>query len=127
MDELDPLFRQLIQRTRVLATVCDNAATVLSEEFEDMVLGPLAAVQEVLAQCPDVTPWDGSFNEDDITVRVFRHEAQRVDIPPASVMVTHLPSGMSVESYSKSTREENEAVALRALHDRVRYKWEAQQ
>ena len=125
--EIDPLFRLLIERTRVLATVVDNAAVVLSEEFETMVTGPLASVQDVLSQCPEFMDWDGEWREADIIVDVFRHEAQRVDIPPASVRVTHGPTGMSIESYSKSTREENEDVARRALADRVRYKWESEQ
>jgi hypothetical protein len=125
--EMDPLFRLLIERTRTLATVCDNAAAVLSEEFESMITGPLAEVQAVLAKCPQFMPWDGVWKDDDIIVEVFRHEAQRVDIPPASVRVIHGPTGLAVESYSKSTREENEAVARRALADRVRYKWESEQ
>ena len=124
MTETDPLFKLLIQRTRVLAIACDNASAVLSSEFESMVTGPLALVQEALALCPDVKEWDGSFNEADITVEVFRHEAQRVDIAPASVKVIHEPTGLAVESYSKSTKEENEEVARRALADRVRDRWE---
>ena len=31
-----PLFKLLVAQTRVLATVCDNAAAVLSDEFQDM-------------------------------------------------------------------------------------------
>jgi hypothetical protein len=121
-----PLFKLLIERTRVLATVVDNAAEVLSEEFQDMVTGPLSQVNDVLAQCPDVAAWDGSFSEDDITLEVFRHEAQRPG-PPVSAKVTHVPTGLSVESYSKPTVVENELVARRALSDRVRWKWERDQ
>lgn len=121
-----PLFKMLVERTRVLATVVDNAAVVLSEEFQDMVTGPLAAVQDVLKQCPDVSAWDGRFAEDDIVIEVFRHEAQRPG-PPVSVKVNHVPSGLSVESYSKSTVVDNELVARRALADRVKWAWERQQ
>ena len=63
-EQIDPLFKLLIERTRILATVTDNAAAVLSEEFEDMVTGPLVAVKDVLAMCPDVGAWDGSFSEE---------------------------------------------------------------
>ena len=126
MAELDPLIRLLIDRTRVLAVVCDNAAVVLSQEFEDMVRIPLSGVQEILALLPEVVPWDGVWREEDVTVEVYRHDAQRVDIAPASVKATHVPTGMAVESYSKSTREENEEVAVRALADRVRYKWDSE-
>jgi hypothetical protein len=121
-----PVFKMLVARTRVLATVCDNAAEVLSEEFQDMVTGPLAAVQDVLKQCPQAAMWDGSFEEDDIIVEIFRHEAQRPG-PPVSVKITHVPTDMSVESYSKQTAVENELAVRRALAERVRNEWERRQ
>jgi hypothetical protein len=121
-----PLFKQLVANTRVLATVCDNAAEVLSEEFRDMITGPLGAVQAVLEQCPDAEVWDGSFSEDDIVVEIFRHDSQRFG-PPISAKVIHVPTGMSVESYSKQTAEENQTVARRALAERVKYEWERRQ
>lgn len=124
---IDPLFKLLIERTRVLATVCDNAAVVLSEQFEDMVSGPLAAVNEILERCPDLSAWDGTYNDADTIVEVYRHEAQRVDLQPVSVRVTHVPSGLAVQSYSKSTTEENEAVARKALESRVQQHWELEQ
>ena len=125
-EKIDPLFKLLIERTRILVTVCDNAAEVLSAEFQDMITQPMAAVNEILKQCPDVGAWDGSFSEDDIIVEVFRHESQR-DGPPRGVKVRHVPTDMSVESYSKQTPMENELIARRALADRVRFKWEQEQ
>jgi hypothetical protein len=121
-----PVFKMLVARTRTLATVVDNAAEVLSDDFKDMVTGPLAAVQDVLKQCPDASEWEGNFSEDDIIIEVFRHEAQRFG-PPISVKVTHVPTDMSVESYSKQTAKENELVARRALADRVAGEWERRQ
>lgn len=125
-DKIDPLFKLLIERTRVLVTVCDNAAEVLSEEFQDMITQPMEAVNEILKQCPDVGVWDGSFSDSDIIVEVFRHVTQP-DGPPRAIMIRHVPTDMSIESYSKPTPEENEAVARKALADRVRYKWEQEQ
>ena len=121
-----PLFKLLIERTRVLAAVTNNAAENLSEEFKDMVTAPLAQVNEILAQCPDVEAWDGSFNEEDIIVEIFHHDAQR-EPTPVSARVRHIPTDMSVESYSKRTATENELVARRALADRVSYRWEMEQ
>jgi hypothetical protein len=121
-----PLFKLLIERTRTLATVCDNAAEILSEDFKDMVTGPLEQVNIVLAQCPDVTAWDGSFSEDDIVIEGFRHDSQPPG-PDVGVRVRHIPTGLSIESYSKRTRVDNELVARRALADRVQRRWEAQQ
>ena len=121
-----PVFKMLVERTRTLATVVDNAAEVLSEEFQDMVTGPLASVRDVLAMCPDVKAWDGSFSEDDLIVEVFRHEAQQPG-PPVSVKITHVPTDMSVESYSKHTVVENELAVRRALAERVRNEWERRQ
>ena len=124
--ELDPLFRLLIERTRVLVTVTDNAAEVLSEDFRDMVSGPLENVNLVLAQCPDVAAWDGSFNEEDIIIETFRHESQQYGAD-VGVVIRHVPTGLSAMSYSKHARADNELVARRALADLVRNQWEAQQ
>jgi hypothetical protein len=124
--EIDPLFKMLIERTRTLVTVTDNAATVLSEEFEDMVTVPLVAVKDVLAMCPDVAAWDGSFSEEDIIIEGFRHDSQPPG-PDVAVRIRHLPTDLSVESYSKRTRVDNELVARKALSDLVRNAWEAQQ
>lgn len=125
-EKIDPLFRMLIERTRTLATVCDNAAEILSHEYQDMISGPLASVNDVLAQCPDVTAWDGSFSEDDIIIESFRHDSQKYG-EDAGVRIRHIPTGLSVESYSKPIRIDNELVARRALSDLVHRKWEAQQ
>jgi len=124
--EIDPTFKLLIERTRLLATVCDNAAEVLSEDFKDMVTGPLEGVRMVLALCPDVEAWDGSFSEDDIMIEPFRHDSQRYG-PDAGVRIRHIPTDLSVESYSKQTQKENELVARKALADLVRNRWESQQ
>jgi hypothetical protein len=121
-----PLFKLLVAQTRILVTVVDNAAEVLSEEFQDMVTQPLATVQDVLKQCPDASVWDGSFREDDLIVEVFRHEAQQPG-PPVSVKITHVPTEMSVESYSKHTVVDNELAVRRALAERVRNEWERRQ
>src|SRR3954454_10569558 len=127
MAELEPneaaLFRTLVERTKVLAVVCDNAAVVLSEQFADMVTGPLASVQEVLARCPDYDTWDGSFSDRDIAIEEYRHDSQR-DGPPRGIRIRHLPTDLSVESYTKQTRMENELVARRALSDLVQRRWE---
>jgi protein subunit release factor A len=125
-EKIDPLFKLLIERTRVLATVTDNAAEVLSEEFKDMVTGPLASVNQVLAQCPEVSAWDGSFNEEDIIVEGFRHGSQQYG-PDAGVRIRHVPTDLSVESYSKHSRADNELAARKALSKLVSKRWEAEQ
>lgn len=122
-----PLFKLLVAQTRILVTVVDNAAEVLSAEFQEMVTQPLATVQDVLRQCPDASVWDGSFSEDDLIVEVFRHEAQHTPGPPVSVKISHVPTGMSVESYSKTTVVDNELAVRRALAERVRNEWERRQ
>ena len=47
--------------------------------------------------------------------------------PDAGVRIRHVPTDLSVESYSKHTHEENELVARKALAELVRNRWEAQQ
>jgi hypothetical protein len=121
----DALFKLLIERTRVLCTVCDQAAAVLSEEFEDMVSGPLRNVQQVLDMIPSGEPWDGTFRDADITVEYFKHETHS-DGEARAVRMTHAPSGLAVEAYQRETRTGNEALAKQALHQRVRKRWAAQ-
>jgi protein subunit release factor A len=125
-DDYYPLFKLLIEKTRVLATVSGNAAEVLSEEFQTMITGPLAAVNDVLAQCPDVSAWDGSFNDDDIVMESFRHASQSYG-PDAGVRIRHIPTDLSVESYSKHTPIENELAARKALARLVSRRWDQEQ
>ena len=125
-DNYYPLFKLLIERSRILVTVCDNAAETLSEEFKDMVTGPMASVNEILAQCPDVSAWDGSFSDDDIIIEQFVHESQRGG-PPTAVKVRHVPTDLSIESYSKRSAMENELVARKALSKLVQSRWESEQ
>jgi hypothetical protein len=120
------LFRLLVERTRVLAVVCDNAAEVLSEDFKGMVLGPLADVQAILVDCPVYDTWNGTFSENDIIIEEYRHESQP-NGPPRGVKIRHLPTDLSVESYTKQTPMENEMVARRALADIVQRRWEREQ
>ena len=120
------LFRLLTERTRVLATVVDNAATVLSEEFESMVIGPLRNVQEVLSMIPQEGPWDGTWRLADIHIEYFSHDTQRSGTPRA-VRMTHVPTGLAVEVYQHELREDNEGVARKALYDRVQRRLEAEQ
>jgi hypothetical protein len=120
------LFRLLVERTRVLTVVCDNAAEVLSEDFKDMVRGPLADVQAILIDCPVYDAWNGVFSENDISIEEYRHESQPGG-PPRGVRIRHLPTDLSIESYTKQTPMENEMVARRALADLVQRRWERDQ
>jgi hypothetical protein len=113
----EDLFAELIRETRKLVIVCDNAATVLSEEFESMIRGPLGVVEAVLDKCPDparVGPWDGFLHDEDMQVEFFSHETHS-EGPPRAVRVTHRPTEVAVESYSHHSREANEQAARRAL------------
>lgn len=122
----DALFKLLVERTRVLVTVCDQAAVVLSEEFEDMVSGPLRNVQQVLDMIPSGGPWDGTFRESDITVEYFKHETHG-DGEARAVRLTHAPTGLAVEAYQRQTKNGNEVLAKSALRDRVQRRWEVDQ
>lgn len=117
------LYLLLTERTRVLAIVVDNAAVVLSEDFESMVRGPLAAVQEILAKIPVRPAWDGTFNDEDTIVEYFRHDSQRFG-EDAGVRIRHLPTDLGVETYQHPTREENYRVARKVLKGMVERRWE---
>jgi hypothetical protein len=90
----DELFAELIKASRILVTVSKNAATVLSEEFEDMITGPAAAVEEILDKCPEGgIAWDGSFNE--VDVEEGEWDTGYKDMYGLSL--THKPSQKSVQ------------------------------
>lgn len=107
----EELFEDLIQASSILVTVTKNAATVLSEEFEDMVTGPAANVQAILDKCPEGgIAWDGTFNEDDVV------EADWDTGYPDSqgLKLTHEPSGKSVvTTYPRGVSSIDKAVMYR--------------
>jgi hypothetical protein len=122
-DEERKLFHELIVASRILVTVSRNAATVLSEEFEDMITGPASAVQSILDQCPqpDVA-WDGVFREEDVTEELFTPEvgSEYVEYPYNSgVKLTHKQTQMSTESYQSTDVGRNRQRAMRVLKSRV--------
>jgi hypothetical protein len=117
----EKLFEDLIRASRVLVTVTNNAATVLSEEFEDMVTGPAASVQAILDKCPEGgIAWDGTFNEDD----VLEGEWKPGYLDEKGVKLSHKLSGKSVLMHYKSGSnkvdiEETRSRAMNALQDMV--------
>jgi protein subunit release factor A len=106
--------------------VVDQAATVLSEEFESMVTGPLRNVQDVLKLMPEEGPWDGSWRESDISIEYFQHETH-LDGEARGVRMTHVPTDLTVETYQRQTRGGNEELARKALMKRVAERWTAQE
>src|SRR4051794_7670638 len=97
------LFNQLISASTMLATVSRNAATVLSEEFQDMITGPLAVVELVLSQCPQVgvVAWDGKFRESDCIIEYYTPDVAgmpRAGRVNSGARIKHVPTGVSTES-----------------------------
>jgi hypothetical protein len=73
MDEdTQKVFAELIVAASKLATVSDNAAVILSEEYDDMVTPFVIQVRAILARCPQpLTGWDGELRDDDILVKWY--------------------------------------------------------
>lgn len=120
------LFMQLITAAGTLATVTDNAAVIISEELDEMVRPQIEAVREILARCPvpeEMWKPGDPIREDDLMVEHFRAEGQGPHEDPKGVKITHLPTGLSGESYSKRSRLENTDVVMtyirRKLEERV--------
>jgi hypothetical protein len=108
------LFTNLIEAAGVLATAADNAAVILSEEFEEAVRGPIDNVRAVLATCPVPEAWNGELLEEDLFIEAFRPSTQESG-EARGVRVLHVPTGISRESYSKHERRDNEKVAREAV------------
>lgn len=118
------LFGQLIATAQVLCTVADNAATVLSEEFESMVTGPLSACQAVLDLCPAEASvnWDGTFRIQECDEELFTPDVPESIRPGrinVGVKLTHRPTGLSVESKSSADVNKNRLRARQALAKRT--------
>lgn len=115
----EELFHQLIAASGKLATVADNAAVVLSEQFEGMVRPSVDEVRAILAQCPvSQEAWDGSIRDEDITEKLFPAPAP-VGEEKSGVELVHSITGITRQSYTKATVEENRAVARRSLEQAV--------
>ena len=117
------LFHELIVASQTLVTVSRNAATVLSEEFEDMITGPASAVQAILDQCPppDVA-WDGVFREEDVIEENFTPDVGTDHVQShfnVGVKLIHKQTQMSVESYQSADVNENRKRAMKVLKLRV--------
>jgi protein subunit release factor B len=114
-------YEALIGAANLLVTVSANAVeTILSETpYEDMLRNPVMALREALANVPGANTWDGSWREEDVIYDVYRHEAQQRNLPDVGVKATHVPTGLSTESYMKSTEEANRDAARKGLMARV--------
>lgn len=121
------LFHELISAAQILVTVSTKAAVVLSEEFESMVTGPAAAVQDILNMCPQpVEAWDGEFRQEDCEEVRFTPDVPeeiRAGRINTGVKLTHRHSGLSVEAYSSANVNNNRLRATRALKQRVEQHW----
>lgn len=117
-------FNSLIAASAILVTVCRNAATVLSEEFENMVTGPADVVAGILSSCPTpiLDTWDGKFEIDACDEERFTPDlpyelrAGRINV---GVKLMHRPTGQSVTASSAPEYDVNRQRAIRALKDRV--------
>lgn len=119
----EQLFAQLVPAAQTLVTVCNNAATVLSEEFEDMVSGPAQTVQQILSQINAQTyVWDHVFRLEECDIEHFTPdvpEDQKAGRRDTGVKLIHRPTGLSAKAYSSTDVAENELRARRALKDMV--------
>lgn len=113
--DMQKVFEELVVAAGKLATVSDNAAVVLSEEFETMVRPSVDEVRAILARCPQPQhQWDGELRDADITVR--RYEAPSPQGTQRwGIELQHTITGIKRQSYTKVTEEENHAVARKAL------------
>jgi hypothetical protein len=114
-------YDALIGAANLLVTVSSNLVeTVLDgSPYEDMLRNPVAALKEALTNVPGAATWDGIWRETDVECETYRHDAQPRNMPDIGVKATHIPTGLSAESYIKHTVEANEAAARKGLKARV--------
>lgn len=112
------LFERLIHASGRLATAADQAGAMISHEFDEVVRACVDNVRAVLDECPSpkvTRPWTGEIYEDDLKTEHFRSPGQRGGQEDFGVKLVHTPTGIGRASESKRSREENHAVALKAL------------
>ena len=120
------LFDELIIASGTLATVADNAAVIISEEFDELVRPQIEAVRAVLDRCPaPQTAWDGELHEDDLSITVYRTGHEGVNVDALGVKIVHRPTGIGRQSESKSSQLQNREVAMRALREAVQREFDA--
>lgn len=120
----DALYSDLITTANKLATVSDQAATILSEEFEDLVLPTVGEMRAVLAKCPAPTgAWDGTLKDEDIEESTFPSPAPQGETRKG-INLKHKITGIQRQSYNKLTEEENRAVARKSLEQAVAKRFE---
>jgi hypothetical protein len=110
----------LVRATSTLLTVVDLAADNLSDAFKDMVRVPADNVREVLKSFPDVLATNAftEFRESDCSV--VRYMTARDGYGESrGARLTHMPTGISRQSESKPSYEENEAVVIAAVREAV--------
>jgi hypothetical protein len=96
IDETRNLFDELVPATRTLLTTCNLAATVLSEDFQNMITGPASAVKAILDRCPQGgIAWDGSWNESDIEASPWNSGYDS----NTGLLLTHKHTGKSVQMH----------------------------
>jgi hypothetical protein len=124
------LFEELIIASRALVTVSRNAATVLSEEYESMIIGPASAVEAILNRCPTPSEqWDGEFHEADCDIEYYTPDypaEMRQGRIGAAVKATHRRTKLSVSAEQSADPDVNKTRALRTLQQRVQQYFRAQ-
>lgn len=114
------LVEQLIAAAGTLATVSDQASTLLSEEFETLVLPQVDAVRAILAQLPsEPAGWDGELHDEDLEITYKRTPNDSIREDAKGVHILHKPTGIGRESLSKPSQSENMNVAYNALKGAV--------
>jgi hypothetical protein len=114
-------YDPLIESATQLVTVANNAAATILEgsPYESMLRGPADALAAALADVPGAVTWNGIWRDIDVIYDTFRHDAQPRNKPDLGIKATHIPTNVSVESYSQHTVEANQAAAKRGLRDLV--------
>jgi hypothetical protein len=110
-------YDPLIEAANLLVTVSANAVATILEggPYESMLRGPSEALRAALANVPGAVTWDGVWRETDLNFETFRHDAQPRNMPDIGVKATHVPTGISAESYVKHSVEANKDAARRGL------------
>jgi hypothetical protein len=107
----------LVGAANQVVTVSNNLIeTVLDgSPYESMLRGPVEALKEALANVPGASTWNGIWLDADVAYETFRHDAQPRNMPDIGVKATHIPTGISAESYIKHSVEENQTAARNGL------------
>lgn len=112
-------FRKTRMEDIGLAGVCEKCNGILVRVYEGDLNATFLDPSKYRNRCFNCEPGTHGDVDDDIRIDYFRHAEQGVNEDSRCVRVTHVPTGIYVDSKEDVTRQENVVLAMKKLDERI--------